>query len=344
MRIQFLTLAPRERALFLEQAARRRGIHAAIMEKDFWVCWLLGVLFSHPELAPHLTFKGGTSLAKVFGAIGRFSEDIDLSLAPEFLGISEAEVEGADSRNRRTRWMNQLQDACATAANDRMRPLLEPILTDVLGSRSGGKPWLEFEIDASSHSPCLAFHYPSAQTGFDYLRRAVKLELGSLTDQQPTGRHPIRPWVADQLGVGFDDWSCDVVALEAERSFWEKATILHVEFHRKADEPMPPRYSRHYADLASLARHSIAERALADADLRRRVVDWKNRFFARSWGRYDLAVPGSFRLAPPTSRSAELHKDYADMREMYLDPPRSFEEVVADLEDLERRINAERAP
>ena len=61
---QFLSLAPQRRALAFEQAATRRAVDAVIIEKDFWVCWLLGVLFSHSELAPHFVFKGGTSLPR----------------------------------------------------------------------------------------------------------------------------------------------------------------------------------------------------------------------------------------------------------------------------------------
>jgi predicted nucleotidyltransferase component of viral defense system len=82
----FLTLTPQRRALAFEQAATQRGLNAAILEKDFWVCWLLGTLFSHPVLQPHLVFKGGTSLSKVFGVIDRFSEDVDLSVSPAFVG------------------------------------------------------------------------------------------------------------------------------------------------------------------------------------------------------------------------------------------------------------------
>ncbi len=66
---------------------------AAIVEKDFWVCWMLGLLFDHPEWSKGLVFKGGTSLSKVFKAIARFSEDIDLSLCPEVLGIKAGDVE-----------------------------------------------------------------------------------------------------------------------------------------------------------------------------------------------------------------------------------------------------------
>lgn len=52
----------------------------AIIEKDFWVVWVLDKIFAHPLLGEILMFKGGTSLSKVFHLIGRFSEDIDLIL------------------------------------------------------------------------------------------------------------------------------------------------------------------------------------------------------------------------------------------------------------------------
>jgi hypothetical protein len=345
MHLRFLDLSAEERALFLTQAARQRSLHPAIIEKDFWVCWLLGVLFGQPHLGDHLTFKGGTSLSKVFGIIARFSEDIDLSLAPEFVGIQEKQVERATSRTQRDRWMARLEAACATAVRDRVQPLLERPITETLGTRHNAQPWLEFETDAASQSPVLLFHYPTIQAqGFSYLRRAVKLEFGSLTDQRPSGRHPIYPWVAEELPAGFDDWRCEVVALEAERSFWEKATILHVESHRVAAEPMPSRYSRHYADLAALANHPIAGRALADAHLRQRVVDWKSRFFAQSWAHYELARPGTFRLVPPEARRAALRADYTAMRDMYLGEPLPFDSVISALAELESRINGEASP
>ena len=81
MKLGFLKLSPDERRLYIEQAAIQRNVSAVILEKDFWVCWLLGILF-RSEFAGSLVFKGGTSLSKVFGVIERFSEDIDLSLSP----------------------------------------------------------------------------------------------------------------------------------------------------------------------------------------------------------------------------------------------------------------------
>ena len=81
MKLSFLALAEDERRLYFEQAAMARNISQVVLEKDFWVCWLLGILFES-EFAGSLVFKGGTSLSKVFGVIERFSEDIDLSLSP----------------------------------------------------------------------------------------------------------------------------------------------------------------------------------------------------------------------------------------------------------------------
>ena len=217
-------------------------------------------------------------------------------------------------------------------------PALEAAAEVVLGKREAG--WFEFLTDPHTNSPVLLFHYPSSQpAGFAYLKRAVKLEFGSLTDQQPTGRHPVQPWLADVLPVAFPDWKCEVVVLEVERSFWEKATILHAEYHRPANKPTPDRFSRHYADTAALARHPSASSAIGQHDLRERVVAWKGQFFGSSWANYHLAQPGTFHLVPPLARLPALQRDYQAMRDMYLSEPPSFEDVFATLADLERRIN-----
>jgi predicted nucleotidyltransferase component of viral defense system len=87
---QFVALAPERRALAFAQTAARMAVSSVMVEKDFWVCWLLGLLFADSDLAPHLVFKGGTSLSKVYGVIDRFSEDIDLSMSPTFIGADRS--------------------------------------------------------------------------------------------------------------------------------------------------------------------------------------------------------------------------------------------------------------
>jgi hypothetical protein len=340
--LDFLKLDAEQRTRAINEAAVRRAVDPVIMEKDFWVCWILDVLFQS-SFADSLVFKGGTSLSKDFGAINRFSEDIDLSVSTEFLELPEP----GDSRNQANKWMTNAEAACAEAARDKFLPELSQLIAEPLEPLKDqpDQQWLEFVVDAASNSPVILFHYPTTQpSGFEYLKRSVKLELGSLTEQRPIGKHPILPWLADEFPQVVPNWSCEVVALEIERSFWEKATILHAEHHRPEDSPTPDRYSRHYADTAALAQHPDGQIALELSDVRQRVVDWKARFFGSGWARYDLGVPGSFRLVPTNARMDALRRDYREMRDMYLAEPPSFDEVVAQLAELENRINAEWKP
>lgn len=340
MKLEFFKRNPPDRALFFRETAARRGLLSVMVEKDFWVSWTLSVLFAHHEFRSQLVFKGGTSLSKVFGVIERFSEDIDLSVSPAFLGISEESVEQAQSRHQRTERMKELEHACIERVQRGFLPELERIAREALGHRPPGAPWMEFEVDPTTHSPVVLFRYPCVESsGFDYLGRFVKMEFGSLTDQRPTGIHAVQPWVTEVFPDAFEDFRCELVALELERTFWEKATILHGEYHREPSKPIRDRFSRHYSDMAALAKHAVADRALARDDLRQRVADWKSRFFAASWARYDLAKPGTFHLAPPEFRLAELERDYRAMRDMFFASPPPFEEVTKSLSDLEQKIN-----
>ena len=108
MNTDFLKLSADDRRIVIEQSALRRNLSPVILEKDFWVCWLLGVLFES-EFAGSLVFKGGTALSKVFGLIQRFSEDIEVSLAPEFLGLpipGETSTQGA-------KWIEKVKQPAA---------------------------------------------------------------------------------------------------------------------------------------------------------------------------------------------------------------------------------------
>jgi hypothetical protein len=333
MNLGFLELPPADRRLYFRQGAALRGVSPVILEKDFWVCWLLSILFQS-EFASILVFKGGTSLSKVFRAIDRFSEDIDLSVSPSFLELPAP----GTSRNQSNKWMTKAETACADAIRLQITPVLNETVSRHLGAREQG--WFEYQIDPTSHSPILGFDYPTLQPpGFAYLRRSITLEFGSLTDQQPVGRHAISPWIVETLPSAFPEWRCEVVALEIERTFWEKATILHAEFHRPSDKMTPLRYSRHYADMAALANHPICEKALGDSKLRNRVVAWKTRFFGSSWANYEQAQPGTFRLVPPPQRQLALGRDYQAMQDMYLNRPPQFQQILATLAELELRIN-----
>jgi hypothetical protein len=150
MKLDFLKLPENERQLYIQEAATRRSVSAVMLEKDFWVSWLLGVLFTS-EFADSLVFKGGTSLSKVFGVIERFSEDIDLSLSPEFLHLPEA----GTSRNQANKWMSAAEAACGVAVEKQIGPALETAVMTELGKRDNG--WFEFGTDVATNHQCSRF-------------------------------------------------------------------------------------------------------------------------------------------------------------------------------------------
>jgi hypothetical protein len=335
----FAQLPAEQRALFFRELVMRRGVSPVIAEKDFWVCWTLGRLFASTDLAPALVFKGGTSLSKVFGAIERFSEDIDLSISPALLGWDESDLDEAPSSSQRGKRMKKLEGACIRAVEERFQPLLEAAVREILGAAPAGR-WLRFQIDPISNSPVLLFAYPSSADGTsDYVEPAVKIEFGSLTDQRPRGRHRVSPMVAEIAPGEFDDFTAEVVALELESSFWEKATILHAEYYRPQGQRIRDRFARHYADFAALWRHPGAQTARQRLDLLERVVIHKSRFFGSSWANYDTARPGTLRLAPPAAREPELRADLQKMRAMFLTEPPDFAELLATLREAEETLN-----
>ena len=334
----FARLSASDRAAFFTEAAARRNVRPWLVEKDFWVCWLLGEIFALPELRPHLVFKGGTSLSKVFKIISRFSEDVDLSLSPAFLGISESDLEDAPSRTQRDRNQKQLEALCEEAVRDQITPIVQSAIGAQLGIPSARSWKLEVIVDPATHSPVILFHYPVAVPYETYVRPEVKVEFGSLTDQQPTGNHFIRPIIADEFPPELATPDASVVALEAERTFWEKATILHSEYHRPANQPMRDRFSRHYSDFAAMLTHPASAPAITRLDLLARVVRHKSRFFASSWAQYHLAMPGSFRLVPPAHRLTELDRDYKRMADMFINLPTPFEAIVDTLKKAERDL------
>lgn len=338
--IEFAKLPILEREPYFAETATRRNLTQLIVEKDFWVCVALRFLFSTPALAGKLVFKGGTSLSKVFGVIERFSEDIDLSVDPGWLGFEEANSSGAvPSKSLVRKKIQKLNEKCARKVDQVVRPALETAVQDALGPSHDGREYFAFSLEPQAKSPVLTFRYPTKEQASAYVRPEVKLELGSLADQVPKEIRAVGSWVANEFPNQFEEPKCSVVALEAERTFWEKATILHAEYHRDPAKPMRPRLSRDYYDLYRLARHDVGARAMNDMSLLERVVKHKRMYFPSKWANYEQAKPGSLRLAPPEHRRDELRTDYRQMSEMFFGEQPPFDEIERKLRSLETKIN-----
>ena len=190
-------------------------------------------------------------------------------------------------------------------------------------------------IDESDpHSVNVIYPAAFAET---YLRPAVRLEIGPLASWVPSARHVIHPYAAEEFPKVFEDPSCPVIAISAERTFWEKAAILHKEAHRVGTIPL--RHSRHYYDIHKLAASSAAKSALADLNLLEEVVKFKQRFYPSAWAQYDLAKPGTFKLIPSAAHLIELEKDYQSMAVMLFGKIPAFDVIIDTLRALEDQIN-----
>jgi hypothetical protein len=324
-------LPANQRNELFQASADARQLQPAIIEKDFWACWVLRKLFGADELKGKLVFKGGTSLSKVHGLIERFSEDIDLVLAWGLIGYGDDGVDPwqeQPSVNKQNRFNEEFNRNAANYIRGTLCPLIEKITVSVDSIR-----WVIHEREPH----VIEVHYP-ASFGSAAFHPELKLEIGPLASWIPKGNHSIRPYAAEDFPKVFDDPDCPLVAITAERTFWEKATILHQQAHRTGS--MPSRYSRHYYDLYRMAQSDVATLALADLSLLDDVVKFKQRFYHCGWASYDTAKPGTFKLMPTESGVAELRKDYAAMRPMFFSDPPEWNKVLVGLKTLEDQINS----
>lgn len=326
---------PARRDEVFSETAHRKNLPEAVVEKDFWVCWMLEQVFSLESMKDWLLFKGGTSLSKVFHAIERFSEDIDLAVdyrALGFAGEKDPRHPGI-SKTRRMKIQAEILAECQRFIASEFLTELRGSCEAVLGERG---PWDLHVDDKDPH--VVRFHYPSgSRPPVPYVRPVVLLEMGTHAEFIPRGRFPIRSFVAEEFpALGS---VCEVTALLAKRTFWEKATILHAEFHRPLERATPHRYSRHYYDVAMLSKGPVKAEALDDTELLNRVVRHKQEFYPAGWASYETARVGSLRLSPRTERLQALAQDYRETGVMIFGEPPSFDEVLDAIKRLERDIN-----
>jgi len=335
-----------DRAALFGETGAVRGVANTIIEKDFWVCWTLKRLFGlQDEDAATLVFKGGTSLSKAFGAIRRFSEDIDLSFDRAELGYTgdrDPEKEGI-SKKQANRLIEALVSDVERHIAEKLLPALRSAIVEQLGEPAEGK-W-SLEID-SNDAQTVNFHYPTAlptseYQGMAYITPRVKLELGARGDPWPTERKVVRPYAAEDFPDFFQDPESTVTVLSAQRTFWEKATALHAEAHRPHETATPQYFSRHYYDVAMLLDTEEGQAAASDFSLLATVAKHKATFFRSSWASYDTAKPGTLRLMPSESRIKDLRGDYRAMAPMMFDEkPFSFDDILAKIKKLQKTINS----
>lgn len=157
---------------------QRLGANVQYIEKDFWVCWTLDVLY-HGLAAggPRLLFKGGTSLSKGYGLINRFSEDIDITAFREDLNqaASVEDLEALSGKKRQAK-LDAIRDACQVWVRSSLREGVSARLLEFVAD--GGKVEPD---DSDPDGQTLLVYYPSiTPADSDYVRPAWRNRNQSL--------------------------------------------------------------------------------------------------------------------------------------------------------------------
>lgn len=323
-----------------EAASVQLGLHAPSIEKDFWICWTLRELFGLEECGRHLTFKGGTSLSKGWALIQRFSEDVDVVIDRHHLGFGgdRAPDESGLGSKERDRRLESLQRACQAW----IRSTLEPELRQRCSKHLKGERGWNLEQDAEDSSrQTLLLVYPTVFEKEGYLRPMVRIELGARSDTEPVHLPTIGPFLNQVRPKSESESTFAVRTVAPERTFWEKAMLLHEETYRTGTTGPRDRLARHYYDLWCLIRAGVGARAADDHALFQRVAAHRSVFFKKRREVQDALVRGTLRIMPAANQLPAWKRDYEAMRESMLfgDVP-EFDEVLEVVGAFESTFNA----
>lgn len=319
---------------FNEAALRSDKIkNPIIIEKDFCVCWSLERIFSS-DSAPHVIFKGGTSLSKCYNMIERFSEDIDLTLSKEFIGITSG-----NQRDKRSKQLTQLYE-------DKIYNVIHPALVEEfkkhLSPHFNETEWqLDPEKDDQGNL-YLKFSYPNTlqKVTEGYIQSAVKLEFGARGDISPSEQRIITPYVKEIIpAISTTEMKCSIPTLIAKRTFWEKVTLLHAEHYRDINKPIKPRMFRHYYDIVMLDQNGITAKATQDTGLLADVVKNKSTYFPDKKAKYEEAEIGTLRLYPNEAFIDQLRLDNENMAIMFFGDTPNFDKTMQKIKEIETIIN-----
>ncbi len=339
---QFLNLPEQDKKEVFEAAAQRLDTVPIYVEKDFWVCLVLDILYNdRPASDPKLFFKGGTSLSKAFDLIRRFSEDIDIVVSRHDLGFTnDRDPFTARTKNQRRKLLGELDSAGKKYVPEKLAPMLHTSLDTLPHSCK-----VRSDEDAKSF-PSLLIEYqtlfPVSNTA--YVQPRIKIEPGARSAPDPNKLCTIKPYIASEL----EDWGFDVenlTTIKPERTYWEKLLILHGWHCGYRDQGRLPadadRVSRHYYDVAMITARNTGKAALANLDLLDRVREHNLIAFRQAWKKFEDAKPGILHCMPQPELRAVIEKDYGAMEGMILGEAPSFEWIMEQLDMVEKTINQE---
>jgi hypothetical protein len=335
MAIDFFDLPGDSQRAFIESASTPLNKDAYILEKDLWLCLTLRELFKLPH---PMSFKGGTSLSKVFNLIQRFSEDIDITL--DYRGFdNDIDLSQPISRTALKKISEQLREDVRTYTHDVVLPHMAQAFETHCKA-------LQPKIELSASGEEMYINYPSLIQSFShnvqpsYIRPRVLIEFGGRNTIEPSRLHHIESELS-KVNADIVLPKASINVLSPTRTFWEKAILMHVRSHRGQLEAAPERLSRHWYDMAVLSDSWVAGDAIVDHILMKQIVRHNMAFYHASYTHYDDCLSGNFRLLPDKTYLSHLKQDYTSMIDagMFETEPLTFDMLLNKIEGLEQTIN-----
>lgn len=332
----FIKLSSDERNLYCRQAAERMEIPlpAAVIEKDFWVCWTLNLLNEIPELKGNITFKGGTSLSKAWGLIERFSEDIDIAINRKVFGQEPPHgAENATSNTHRKSRLEELEDKNATFIKEVLLPILHEKIAGHLNPAD-----FTLRLIGKGNEVNIEFEYPGTlKNELGGLLPVVLIELVPRADEIPNEERKITPIIYEVFEDLLGEGSFNISTLTPERTFLEKLLFIHetLEGFNKGSE----RKSRHYYDLLKLYKAGVFERIKNNRELLQMVVEHRQTFFRYNTLDYTGILSNGVRVLPKKESWTDWRGDYTRTAVMIYNNIPSFEELMSFAEQLENEFN-----
>lgn len=219
--------------------------------------------------------------------------------------------------------------------------LLVPALAATCRGALGEAGW-DVRVDDADPQAIL-FRYPDPAAAYGYGQPTVKAEFGARGDPWPTSVAIVAPYL-EEVHTGVASAAiASVATLRPERTFWEKATLLHSLHHGTRAKPdrSVARRSRHLYDVHRMwCTSDLRDAVLAGPDLYLAVVRNKTTFFAEGRARYDLAETFALSAAPHADLEARLRADFAAMRDMFFpgSPVPAFDDLVRTTREVDAEV------
>lgn len=329
MQNNYFSLNAAQQRQVIEQTAAKLNLPVQAIEKDLWVTAILQVLFTLP-CAHGLVFKGGTSISKVWNAINRFSEDIDLAIDSSLFDLDGELTKKQVKKLRKVSSMFVREELfgqlCEAIASTPLYGLCEiEAQPDGVGDSTYPEPRIIYVKYASQFSDKI-----------DYILPVVKIEAGARSLLEPTLNVAIKSLVDVALpSITTSLVDVEVRTAVAEKTFLEKCFLLHELFSRGV-AVSANRRSRHLYDLHMMMRKGIDKRAVSDDELWNTILHHRSTLTSISGVDYTPDIRSRIVLTPPAECVEDWKSDYQAMQgSMIYNNPPSFEELLQSMAELE---------